>query len=121
MHDYLEGVGTGARITKDPLPFVAVPTTSGTGTEVTKNAVIMSHEGKFKKSIRDERLIANIALVDPELTKDEESLYRFVFEYVSTLSRMPALVVNSDERIKLFKKFVIITQSPSVCPKPKCS
>lgn len=68
VRDYLEGVGTGAQITKEPLPFVAVPTTSGTGTEVTKNAVIMSREDKYKKSIRDERLIANIALVDPELT-----------------------------------------------------
>ncbi|MBT3318944.1 MAG: iron-containing alcohol dehydrogenase [Clostridia bacterium] len=68
VRDYLEGVGTGAKIDKDPLPFIAVPTTSGTGTEVTKNAVIMSREMKFKKSMRDERLIANIALVDPELT-----------------------------------------------------
>lgn len=68
VRDYLEGVGTGAQISKDPLPFVAVPTTSGTGTEVTKNAVIMSREDKYKKSIRDERLMANIALIDPELT-----------------------------------------------------
>lgn len=68
VRDYLEGVGTGAQISKEPLPFVAVPTTSGTGTEVTKNAVIMSREDKYKKSIRDERLMANIALIDPELT-----------------------------------------------------
>ena len=66
--DYLEGVGKGAKVAKDPLPFIAVPTTSGTGTEVTKNAVIMSKEEGFKKSMRDEKLIANIALVDPELT-----------------------------------------------------
>ena len=66
--DYLEGVGIGAKIKKMPLPFIAVPTTSGTGTEVTKNAVIMSVEEGFKKSIRDETLIANVALLDPELT-----------------------------------------------------
>lgn len=68
VRDYLEGVGTGAVIVNDPLPFVAVPTTSGTGTEVTKNAVIMSKEERFKKSIRHEKLIADIALLDPELT-----------------------------------------------------
>ena len=68
VRDYLEGVGTGAQISKAPLPFIAVPTTSGTGTEVTKNAVIMSREEGFKKSIRDEKLIADIAIVDPELT-----------------------------------------------------
>lgn len=68
VRDYLEGVGIGAKINNDPLPFIAIPTTSGTGTEVTKNAVIMSLEEGFKKSIRDEKLIANIALLDPELT-----------------------------------------------------
>ena len=68
VRDYLEGVGTGAKIVRDPLPFIAVPTTSGTGTEVTKNAVIMSLEEGFKKSIRDEKLIPNVALLDPELT-----------------------------------------------------
>ena len=68
VRGYLEGVGNGAKIINDPLPFIAVPTTSGTGSEVTKNAVIMSRKEKFKVSMRDERLMANIALVDPELT-----------------------------------------------------
>jgi len=66
--DYLEGVGTGKIITKDTLPFIAVPTTSGTGAEVTKNAVISSKEGKYKKSFRSEKLLARVAIVDPELT-----------------------------------------------------
>ncbi len=68
VRDYLEGVGTGAQIVADPLPFIAVPTTAGTGTEVTKNAVIMSAKDRFKASIRDDRLMARVAVVDPDLT-----------------------------------------------------
>lgn len=67
VRDYLEGVGD-RKLYVDPLPFIAVPATAGTGTEVTKNAVVMSHEEHFKKSIRDDRMLARIALVDPELT-----------------------------------------------------
>lgn len=68
VKEYLEGVGTGRVIEKAPAPFIAVPTTSGTGAEVTKNAVVMSREEQFKKSFRDERMLARIALVDPALT-----------------------------------------------------
>lgn len=67
---FLEGVGDGATMTADPLPFIAVPTTAGTGTEVTKNAVVMSVKDKFKVSMRDERLLARVALADPALTVD---------------------------------------------------
>ncbi len=67
VRDYLEGVGD-RKITVCPLPFVAVPATAGTGAEVTKNAVVMSHAEHFKKSIRDDRMLARVALVDPELT-----------------------------------------------------
>jgi len=65
---YLEGVGEGKKITKPSLPYIAIPTTSGTGAEVTKNAVIRSAKMKFKKSIRSFHLIPNIAIVDPILT-----------------------------------------------------
>ena len=66
--DYLEGVGIGKKVTENTLPFIAVPTTAGTGAEVTKNAVISSTEDKYKKSFRSEKLLAKVAVVDPVLT-----------------------------------------------------
>jgi len=66
--DYLEGVGRGYKLVVPPLPIMALPTTGGTGTEATKNAVISSYEPAFKKSLRDERLVPRIVLVDPELS-----------------------------------------------------
>jgi len=66
--DYLEGVGVDRKFTHNPLPFIAVPTTAGTGTEATKNAVISSQADGFKKSLRDRRMMAKVALISPELT-----------------------------------------------------
>lgn len=66
--DYLEGVGRGLTLDAEPLRWVAVPTTAGTGSEATKNAVISSTAPPFKKSLRDERLMASAVLIDPELT-----------------------------------------------------
>lgn len=66
--DYLEGVGPELPYGGPAAPFVAVPTTAGTGSEATKNAVlsVRNTEG-FKKSFRDEKLVAEYALVDPDL------------------------------------------------------
>ncbi len=66
--DYLEGVGAGLAITAPPLPMIAVPTTAGTGSEATKNAVISSYDPPFKKSLRSEQMLPRVVLVDPELT-----------------------------------------------------
>lgn len=67
--DHLEVVGSGLPLEVHPLPFVAMPTTAGTGAEVTRNAVIGVPEARRKVSLRDARMLARIAIVDPALTE----------------------------------------------------
>ncbi|MEW6567868.1 MAG: iron-containing alcohol dehydrogenase [Chloroflexota bacterium] len=66
--DYAEVVGRGRKLTRPSLPYIAIPTTAGTGAEVTKNAVLASPEHRVKASLRSPFLLPTIALVDPELT-----------------------------------------------------
>lgn len=66
--DHLEVVGRGLPLTKAPLPFIALPTTAGTGAEATKNAVIGVPAHRRKVSLRDDRMLARLAIVDPALT-----------------------------------------------------
>ena len=66
--DYLEGVGRGLQLEQPPMPTLAIPTTAGTGAEVTKNAVIASYKPPFKKSLRHDRMMPQVVLIDPELT-----------------------------------------------------
>jgi alcohol dehydrogenase class IV len=65
--NYLEVIGQARPIARDPLPFVAVPTTAGTGSEATRNAVLGSPEHRVKASLRDARMLPRLAVVDPEL------------------------------------------------------
>jgi alcohol dehydrogenase class IV len=66
--DYLEVVGGAKSLENPPLPFIAVPTTAGTGAEVTRNAVLGSPVNRVKASIRSPLMQARLAIVDPELT-----------------------------------------------------
>jgi alcohol dehydrogenase class IV len=66
--EFLEVVGKGRAIAVPPLPFIAVPTTAGTGSEVTRNAVLGSPEHGVKASLRSPLMLPQVALVDPELT-----------------------------------------------------
>ena len=66
--DYLEVIGSGRKIEKPSAPFVAIPTTSGTGSEVTRNAVLASPEHRVKVSLRSPLTLPRLALLDPELT-----------------------------------------------------
>ncbi|MBA4029582.1 MAG: alcohol dehydrogenase [Planctomyces sp.] len=72
--EYLEGVGTGAKLVETPLRWIALPTTAGTGAEATRNAVISSDasciedEPPFKKSFRSDELYAAAVFLDPEWT-----------------------------------------------------
>ena len=66
--DYLEVIGKGQTLRQAPIPFIAAPTTAGTGAEVTKNAVLFSPRHRQKVSLRDSRMLSDIALLDPTLT-----------------------------------------------------
>ena len=65
--DYMEVIGKGQPLTRPAVPWVAVPTTAGTGAEVTRNAVLGDPGRHFKASLRSELLLPRVALVDPEL------------------------------------------------------
>jgi alcohol dehydrogenase class IV len=68
--DYLEVIGGGKALARAGVPFIAIPTTAGTGSEVTRNAVLASPEHQVKVSLRSPLMLARVAVVDPELTYD---------------------------------------------------
>jgi alcohol dehydrogenase class IV len=68
--DYLEIIGRGKPLAKSSAPFIAIPTTAGTGSEVTRNAVLSSPQHKLKVSLRSPLMLPRVAIIDPELTYD---------------------------------------------------
>jgi alcohol dehydrogenase class IV len=96
--DYLEVVGSGRKITRPAAPCVAVPTTAGTGAEVTANAVLASPEHQVKASLRSPLMIPRVALVDPGLT----------------MSCPPAVTASSgmDALTQCLEPFVSVRASP---------
>ena len=67
LEDYLEIVGKGHPLAKPAMPFIAIPTTAGTGSEVTRNAVIRIQAHGIKVSLRGQNIVPRIAIIDPEL------------------------------------------------------
>jgi alcohol dehydrogenase class IV len=68
LSDYLEIIGKGRQISQAPVPYIAIPTTSGTGAEVTRNAVLADVEHQVKVSMRSPLMLPNLAVIDPVLT-----------------------------------------------------
>jgi alcohol dehydrogenase class IV len=66
--DYLEVIGRGKKLSRAPVPYIAIPTTSGTGAEVTRNAVLGDLEHRVKVSMRNPLMLPSLAVVDPVLT-----------------------------------------------------
>ncbi|MEW6679174.1 MAG: iron-containing alcohol dehydrogenase [Pseudomonadota bacterium] len=111
--DHLEGVGPELPYRGPTTPFIAVPTTAGTGSEATKNAVLsVQGEQGFKKSFRDDQLVAEWAIVDPDLLANcppavvaangMDALTQLLESYVSTRANpmMDALAISGLERVR---------------------
>jgi alcohol dehydrogenase class IV len=96
--DYLEVVGRGLLITKPPAPFVAIPTTAGTGAEVTKNAVISVPSSKVKVSMRSPMLLPALAVIDPLLTV--------------SMSKKTTAAVGLDALTQVVEPFVSVAPNP---------
>ena len=70
VFEFLEVIGRGKPLTRAPVPLIAIPTTAGTGAEVTRNAVLSSTKHLVKVSLRSPLMLPKVALVDPRLTCD---------------------------------------------------
>jgi len=102
--DYMEVIGAGKPITKPSLPYIAIPTTSGTGAEASANAVLASLEHKQKVSLRSPMMLSRVAIVDPTLTVGcpkfvtatcgLDAICHCLESYVTVHTRIPAAAVN---------------------------
>jgi len=104
IYDYLEIVGKALPLGVEPAPYMAAPTTAGTGSEVTKNAVIRVEDHGVKVSLRSNRLLPRLVVVDPELT----------------YSLPPSVTASTglDALTQLLESFVSISANPltdSIC------
>ena len=68
VRDYLEVIGKARPLANRAAPFIAIPTTAGTGAEVTRNAVLMAEDEQVKVSLRSPLMLPAVAVIDPELT-----------------------------------------------------
>lgn len=116
IRDYLEGVGDREH-NGDKIPFVAMPTTSGTGSEMTKNAVISEvGEKGFKKSLRHDNFIPELAIIDPEMmlscpssltaSSGMDAFTQLLESYVSTRSN-PMTDALALQGLKQIKKYLL--------------
>ncbi|TXZ05780.1 iron-containing alcohol dehydrogenase [Vibrio mimicus] len=74
VYDYVEVVGRSVPLKTKPLPFIAIPTTASSGSEVTRNAVLKSAQDRVKVSLRSPDMLADVAIVDPTLTYGTDPL-----------------------------------------------
>lgn len=102
IESYLEVIGQGEPLARPPLPCVAVPTTAGTGSEVTANAVLHSEKHRVKVSLRNSMMLPDLAVVDPGLT----------------LSLPPAVTAATgcDALTQLLEAFVSTKANPMTAP-----
>ncbi len=100
--DYLEVIGAGKPLSFPPVPLLAIPTTAGTGAEVTFNAVIFSPQHQVKVSLRNPMLVPRIALIDPDV--------------LLTVPLEVAVASGLDALTQLIEPYTCITPNPLVDP-----
>jgi alcohol dehydrogenase class IV len=96
--DYLEVIGRGQPLGQPPLPFIAAPTTAGSGAEATRNAVLASPDAQVKVSLRSPLMLPRVALIDPELTHG--------------LPRAVSAATGMDALTQLIEPFVSLRATP---------
>jgi alcohol dehydrogenase class IV len=124
--DYVEVIGRGRPLANPPAPFIAIPTTAGTGAEVTRNAVLSSAEQRVKVSLRSPLMLPRLALVDPELTYDLPSaltastgldaLTQLIEPYVTCRANpmIDALCVEGIQRVaRSLRRACLVGQNPA--------